>query len=218
MKTRTRVFAWFALAFWVLLVLVAVAAVMVRPSERASDGGFFFHELGARRGGALYAMRVLLVVSVMGFLLLGPLVGWIGLLKQRVCAWWLLIIAYATWLLLIPRMASNVALWGSAGVVVALFLGLPLLVLLTDRPSGWTGRDAAQAAGDSRPRITRAARGAKKLGPLTLIELLIILAILGILVAVLAPAVQRSRRAAGSPPAASQTQGPDNADSFRLPR
>ena len=226
MKTRTRVFAWFAVVFCVLFALVGISVVASKLFRHTSGGGGFFLANG---GGPFHAIRAVLVASTMAFLLLAPLVGWVGLLKKRRWGWWLLIVVYAAWLSLTLRMADNVALWGWRAVVLALLLGLPLLVLLTDRPSGWTSRDVAEAPGDSRHRTVPAAQEPKKtgpppekkrerrLGPLTLIEWLVILVMLGILLAIILPPFHRARVAAPNAQRAVETHKPGEAKHYFLP-
>jgi len=229
MKTRTRIFAWFAVVFCVLFALVGISVVASKLFRHSSDGGGFFLALGAKGGGSFHAISAVLAASTMAFLLLAPPVGWVGLLKKRRWAWWLLVIAYAAWLSLTLRMADNVALWGWRAVVLALLLGLPLLVLLTDRPSGWTSGDVAEAPGDSRHRTVRAAKEPKKIqptpeekqarrvGPLTLIEWLVILVMLGILLAITLPAIHRARVAAPNAQRAVETHKPGEADHYFSP-
>ena len=168
------------------------------------------------------AAFLVMLVPVAAFLALGPLLGWIGLLAERKWAWWVLVVVYGAWaLVLVPRVAGNVAMWGWSGVLLGLLFVLPLFVLLADLPRGWRKPAAVKGDRDSghetarrprsrtkRPLTLAAAEGDSDSGhetarrpsrrikrPLTLVELLIIVAMLGILAAIIAPAVSRARRA-----------------------
>jgi len=216
MKTRTRIFAWFAIVSWVIFLLVGIAALVSDSSRQ--EGEVFFAGEGARTLGQLRTFVGILLVPVVAFFAVGPVLGWIALLKERKWAWWLLVVVYAGWVLLGLRLAGNVALWGWGGVVLALFLGLPLPILLTDRPSGWTS-DTGEAPGNSGPEIAPAPekKQERRVGPLTLIEWFVILAILGILLAIIVPAVQRARLAARAAPAASAYETPREANDYLMP-
>jgi hypothetical protein len=204
MKTRTRVFAWFAIVISVIF-LFAVIGIASLVSESFLD-------------------EVPVVVPAAACLGVAPVLAWIALLNERKWAWWLLVVFYAGCVLLGLSHAGNDpwGWWSWNVVVLALFLGflgLPLPILLTDRPSGWTS-DAGEAPGNSGPEIAPVLERKQetRLGPLTLIEWLVVLAILGILAAVIAPAVQRARLAARAAPAASSYETPREADNYLAPR
>lgn len=172
MKTRTRVSAWIAVVTWVIFVLVMGAAVL---SRRSGSGADVFFGAGARGHGLVRTFVVILIVLVAASFVAGPLVGWVALLKKRTWAWWLLVAVYIAWVPLLLRTANRAALWGWGGVVLGLFFGLPLLILLTDRPRGWREPDSAKAHGDPGHERTRAPRR-RKTQPRTLADFLALVA------------------------------------------
>lgn len=172
-------FAWIAVGTWVVFAMPLVFAVLHKRAQVPLPAAF-----------------LVMLAPVAAFLVLGPLLGWIGLLAaQRKWAWWLLVVVYGAWaLVLVPRVAGNVALWGWSGVLLSLLFGLPLLVLLTDRPRGWRERAAAKGGRDSGHETARQPRSSTKRPP-TLVELLIIVAMLAIFAAIIGPALYHARRA-----------------------
>jgi len=214
MKRRTRVFAWFAIVSWVLFLLVGIAVVASGSSRHG--GAVFFDVEGVKARGQLRTFVGILLFLAAAFLALGPPVGWVALLKKRTWAWRLLVAAYAAWVALALRMAGDVSLWGWRGVVLGLFLGLPLLMLLTDRPGGWNR--LARAQGPSEPgRETAKAPRKRRKRPLTLVEWLVIVATLVILLAIILPALQRARPAARAARAVSAAERSRKANNYLLP-
>lgn len=128
MKKRTRVFAWiFAIGASLGIVRFGSSVVTLLIERPKSE--FYGEALGWE------------FLFLMGNLLL--LIGWLDLLDRRVWAWWLLV-----------SVSGLIGAAFGAGAVVASFLFkghvaatvslfvfpciLPLLVLLSDRPSGWS--------------------------------------------------------------------------------
>lgn len=133
MKKRTPVFAWiYAIGAGLGIIRYGPTAIVLliqRQQVHRELVGWAF------------------VVPVANLLLLG---GWLGILDRRIWAWRLLVMAYT---IAAVVMCASITMFSfllrGHTVLSLLFLGflyiMPLWVLLTDRPSGWSQPDDPQS-------------------------------------------------------------------------
>ncbi len=127
LKNRTYIVAWVSLIYMGLMAMTPIITLVM--------------------GKAVLFTMVAASLRSYAFIFILPCFMWVGILRARVWAWWILIGIYGCLALpyylmfwcaaMVMLDSSGYPMWFSMASILFIFTVVPFWMLLADRPSGW---------------------------------------------------------------------------------